>query len=182
MLYWADIIDANVNWSLVQHNPSVYWQVYMNKYARIITAQPNMLVICQKSSSTLDSQYSFSKTHFCKLFSNDDIITFWNFCHVLNLKSYDKHVVEEQTKSESWWRSIIVVSVQQKAANKGGVSDAITQEINVPPTKVTCLAPSGPGAHWPVLHTGTVTRTLLAPLHWAHFIFSRRVCDHLPHL
>ena len=99
MLYWAGIIDANVNWSLVQHNPSVYWQVYMNKYARIITAQPNMLVICQKSSSTLDSQYSFSKTHFCKLFSNDDIITFWNFCHVLNLKSYDKHVVEEQTKS-----------------------------------------------------------------------------------
>ena len=71
----------------------------MNKYARIITAQPNMLVICQKSSSTLDSQYSFSKTHFCKLFSNDDIITFWIFCHVLNLKSYDKHVVEEQTKS-----------------------------------------------------------------------------------
>lgn len=36
-----------------------------------------------------------------------------------------------------------MVSVQQKAANKGGVSDAITQEINVPPTKVTCLAPSG---------------------------------------
>ena len=75
-----------------------------------------------------------------------------------------------------------MVSVQQKAANKGGVSDAITQEINVPPTKVTCLAPGGPGAHWPVLHTGTVTRTLLAPLHRAHFIFSRRVCDHLPHL
>ena len=36
-----------------------------------------------------------------------------------------------------------MVSVQQKAATKGGVSDPITQEINVPPTKVTCLAPSG---------------------------------------